>query len=291
MKAATTTDTAGRRTARIGANSAARRYGRAAQMLAATGGGLLVALHALRPQKWVRSRASSASMRLGLYGGVMRITFFACGSALLCLGRADARRRIEPALAHRRLVALPGWRRDDSGRCVLDGRDDYASRPDDARGPAPRVYRDDWHAGAADWRGAAGVGRVACRAPSQGIPGPRRGTLVCGPHCPGRQHHQHHGRGTGDLSSGYLGGACSTAEFVGYFVWVFTAARVVSAHGSKNDGSRGIRVGENARTMQSEPCRTGVDLRIGPELDAPAPCPSCSAFSSIRTCNGPGVTE
>ena len=84
---AATTDTAEPRTARIGANSAAMRYGRAAQMLGATGGGLLVALHWLRPEMSPLSRFVS-EYAVGPYGGVMRVTFFACGAGLLCLGRA-----------------------------------------------------------------------------------------------------------------------------------------------------------------------------------------------------------
>ena len=87
MNAATTTDQTERRTARIWANSAAMRYGRGAQVLAATGGGLLIALHGLRPDLSPLSRFVS-EYAVGPYGSVMRVTFFACGAALLCLGRA-----------------------------------------------------------------------------------------------------------------------------------------------------------------------------------------------------------
>ena len=87
MNAATTTDTTERRTARKGANSAAMSYGRGAQVLAATGGGLLIALHGLRPDLSPLSRFVS-EYAVGPYGSVMRVTFFACGAALLCLGRA-----------------------------------------------------------------------------------------------------------------------------------------------------------------------------------------------------------
>jgi len=62
-------------------------YGRAAQGLATMGAVLLVALHGLKPDLSPLSRFVS-EYAVGPFGVVMRVTFFACGATLLCLGRA-----------------------------------------------------------------------------------------------------------------------------------------------------------------------------------------------------------
>ena len=64
-------------------------------MLAATGGGLLIALHRMRLDLSLLSRFIS-EYAVGPHASVMRVTFFACG-ALLCLGSRVSRRHIEPA--------------------------------------------------------------------------------------------------------------------------------------------------------------------------------------------------
>ena len=87
MNAVTTRDRTQRPAARMRADSTATMYGRSAQLLAATGGGLLITLHALRPDLSPLSRFVS-EYAVGPYGSLMRVTFFACGAALLCLGRA-----------------------------------------------------------------------------------------------------------------------------------------------------------------------------------------------------------
>src|SRR5215207_6983335 len=172
-------------------------YGRAAQSLAAMGAVLLVALHGLKPDLSPLSRFVS-EYAVGSFGVVMRVTFFACGATLLCLGRAYHAGASNRPWRIGVVAALFGGRRDDGGRTVFDGSDDDASRPDDARGPAPRVYRDDRHAGAADWRRCAGLGPVACGGSRQAVPCAGGSPLVCEPRRPGRLDYDNHGRRPGD---------------------------------------------------------------------------------------------
>ena len=87
MNLVTTTDTTERPAGRMWADRTAMTYGHSAQLLAATGAGLLIALHGLRPDLNPLSRFVS-EYAVGEYGLLMRVAFFACGGALLCLGRA-----------------------------------------------------------------------------------------------------------------------------------------------------------------------------------------------------------